>query len=138
MTSEGFAANKANEQAIIQHFSGLRQELASIWTKIGELDMEKNEHVLVLNAISELESSRKCFRLIGGVLVERTVGEVLPAVTRNKDGLQQVIAKLTEQMEGKKKELTEFQNKYNIRLKGEDVPEQQAAASSKAPQGVLA
>jgi prefoldin subunit 2 len=90
MTPEGFAANKANEQAIIQHFSGLRQELASIWTKIGELDMEKNEHVLVLNAISELESSRKCFRLIGGVLVERTVGEVLPAVTRNKDGLQQV------------------------------------------------
>jgi hypothetical protein len=30
-----------------------------------------------------------------------------------------VIAKLTEQMEGKKKELTEFQNKYNIRMKGE-------------------
>jgi hypothetical protein len=52
--------------------------------------MERNEHTLVLNAIQPLDASRKCFRLIGGVLVERTVGEVLPAVTRNKEGIEQV------------------------------------------------
>uniref|UniRef100_A0A6T7WYZ7 Prefoldin subunit 2 n=1 Tax=Pyramimonas obovata TaxID=1411642 RepID=A0A6T7WYZ7_9CHLO len=126
-----------NEQAIVQHFQAMRQEVGQIWTKIGELDMERSEHVLVLNAISPLAADRKCFRLIGGVLVERTVGEVLPAVTRNKEGLEQVIAKLTEQLEAKKKDMAEFQTKYNIRIKGEDGQDQQVASSSKAPQGVL-
>lgn len=35
----------------------------------------------------ESEPDRKCFRLIGGVLVERTVKEVAPQVKTNKDGV---------------------------------------------------
>lgn len=38
----------------------------------------------MIEAIDKLDHQRKCFRLVGGVLVERTVGEVLPAVTNNK------------------------------------------------------
>jgi hypothetical protein len=30
---------------------------------------------------------RKCFRMIGGVLVERTVGEVLPALEETQTGV---------------------------------------------------
>lgn len=37
-----------------------------------------------------LFAARRCFRLIGGVLVERTVGEVAPAVKRNKESLAEV------------------------------------------------
>jgi prefoldin subunit 2 len=43
---------------------------------------------LVLNTINQMDAQRKCFRLVGGVLVERTVGEVLPAVSRNKDNVR--------------------------------------------------
>jgi len=45
-----------------------------------DLDDEKKEHELFLDATKELESTRKCQRMIGGVLVERTLGEVLPAI----------------------------------------------------------
>ena len=38
---------------------------------------------LVVEALKEVDGSRKCFRLVGGVLVERTVNEVLPALTSN-------------------------------------------------------
>jgi prefoldin subunit 2 len=31
-----------------------------------------------------LDSDRRAFRMVGGVLVERTVGEVLPVVTDNR------------------------------------------------------
>jgi prefoldin subunit 2 len=48
-----------------------------------------------------LDPKRKCFRLIGGVLVERTVEEVLPAVQKNREGLTQVIGKITEQRDQK-------------------------------------
>ena len=38
-----------------------------------------------MEALKEVDGSRKCFRLVGGVLVERTVNEVLPALTTNYD-----------------------------------------------------
>ena len=34
---------------------------------------------LVAKALEPLDGDRKCFRLIGGVLVERNVAEVLPS-----------------------------------------------------------
>ena len=40
---------------------------------------------LVIANISKLDASRKCFRMIGGVLVELTVGTVLPEVTTTRD-----------------------------------------------------
>ena len=46
----------------------------------------------MLETLSPLEGERRCFRLVGGVLVERTVGEVVPAVTRNREALEEVRA----------------------------------------------
>jgi hypothetical protein len=43
---------------------------------------------VVIRALAPLDKSRKCFRLIGGVMVERNVGEVLPAVTSNRDNVR--------------------------------------------------
>ncbi len=39
---------------------------------------------LVIDTLKDVDPSRKCFRLVGGVLVERTVKEVLPALENNK------------------------------------------------------
>jgi len=38
---------------------------------------------LVLDTIKDLESSRRCWRLVGGVLIERNIGEVTPAIKNN-------------------------------------------------------
>jgi len=38
---------------------------------------------MVIEALKEVDGDRKCFRMVGGVLVERTVKEVLPAMTNN-------------------------------------------------------
>ena len=65
----------------------MRQELSAIASKIGELEMEKEEHQLVLDTLSPLEQNRTCFRLMGGVLVERTIEQVAPMVESNLQGV---------------------------------------------------
>lgn len=131
-----------NEQAVAGKWSYLRSELNQLHSKITEMEMELSEHTLVIGAIQPLDPGRKCYRMIGGVLVERTVAEVLPAVTRNRDGLQEVITRLNEAMEKKKIELAEFETKYKIKIRRggaaeeERAPEQEKAREGSA-QGVL-
>ena len=40
---------------------------------------------LVIETLKDVDDDRRCFRLVGGVLVERTVKDVLPALVNNKD-----------------------------------------------------
>ena len=47
-------------------------------SKLMELEDEKKENEMVLEAISKLEDSRKCWRLVNGVLMEKTKLQVVP------------------------------------------------------------
>ena len=39
----------------------------------------------MIETLNEVDGNRKCFRMVGGVLVERTVKEVLPSLENNKE-----------------------------------------------------
>jgi prefoldin subunit 2 len=52
---------------------------------------------LVLETLEPLPGDRKCFRMINGVLVERTVKDVIPALKVNSDGLKKVLEDLVKQ-----------------------------------------
>ena len=60
---------------------------------------------LVLETLDPLSEDRKCFRLINGVLVERTVKDVVPALKTNQDGLRKVLDDLVKQYKTKQDEL---------------------------------
>lgn len=135
--SGGGLREPPNEQAVLNHYEGMRSELSQIYSNITELEMQVSEHSLVINAIQPLDQSRKCFRMIGGVLVERTIKEVLPAVQRNKEGLEEVVKKLYETLEKKKKDLTEFEAKYKIRIRKQDESKEEGNKKEGNAQGVL-
>ncbi|KAH1101152.1 hypothetical protein GLYMA_13G124100v4 [Glycine max] len=127
-----------NEQAVANMYAAMRSELNQIYSKITELEMEVSEHTLVTNAIQPLDQSRRCYRMIGGVLVERTIKEVLPAVQRNKEGLEEVVARLNEALEKKKKEISEFEAKYKIRIRKADAEvKDESGRKEGSAQGVL-
>nr|PNR27968.1 hypothetical protein PHYPA_028560 [Physcomitrium patens] len=121
-------ANKmemVNEQAVAGKWNYMRSELNQLYNKINELEQELNEHQLVISAIQPLDPGRKCFRMIGGVLVERT------------KGLQEVINRLVKALEKKTKEFAGFETKYKIKVrKGDDVVPANSEKAS-ASQGVL-
>jgi|Transcript_26341 prefoldin subunit 2 len=80
-------AETDNSQQILNAYKSMTAECQSIAAKISELQLERDEHKLVVDTLTKLEPERKAFRLVGGVLVERTVEEVLPAVTQNFAGV---------------------------------------------------
>lgn len=136
---EGDRNEPVNEQVVANTYASMRSELNQIYSKITELEMEVSEHSLVINAIQPLDQSRRCYRMIGGVLVERTIKEVLPAVQRNKEGLEEVIARFNEALEKKKKDISDFEAKYKIRIRKADNNEKQDDSARKegSAQGVL-
>jgi prefoldin subunit 2 len=46
--------------------------------KLMEIEDEKRENELVLESIAKLEDNRKCWRLVNGVLIEKTKVDVVP------------------------------------------------------------
>ncbi|XP_016352702.1 prefoldin subunit 2-like [Sinocyclocheilus anshuiensis] len=116
-------------EQVVATFQRMRQEQRSMVSKSAEFEMEINEHSLVIETLKEVDPSRKCFRLVGGVLVERTVKEVLPALENNKEQITKIVESLNTRMQAKGRELTEYRERYNIRLVGEDDKQSKADAS---------
>ena len=64
--------------------------------KLMEVEDEKKENELVLESISKLEDTRKCWRLVNGVLMERTKVEVVPEMRTVINNLNAVIKQITD------------------------------------------
>ncbi|XP_036444104.1 prefoldin subunit 2-like [Colossoma macropomum] len=134
-SSSGGKQPGLSAEQVVAGFQRLRQEQRSMATKAAELEMEISEHSLVIDALKEVDPSRKCYRLIGGVLVERTVSEVLPALENNKEQISKIVDSLGTQMQTKGKELNEYRERYNIRIVGEDEAAGKAAVAKRESEG---
>ncbi|KAF5094377.1 hypothetical protein D0Z00_003561 [Geotrichum galactomycetum] len=99
-----------------QQYNTFKSTLTQLSTKISELESELDEHKLVVNTLKETPADRKCFRMIGGVLVEKSVKEVLPALQTNSQGLTQVIDTLRADMKKTETELRKWQKQYNVQI----------------------
>ena len=64
------------------------QECDQLARKIAEFEVDRNEHILVEETLKPLDGSRRAYRLVGDVLVERSVQEVLPSVTSNRENVR--------------------------------------------------
>jgi chaperonin cofactor prefoldin len=68
---------------------------------------------LVLETLEPLSGDRKCFRLVNGVLVERTVKDVIPAIRTNSEGLKKVLDDLVKQYKAKQDELEKWKVRFH-------------------------
>ena len=145
----------------------MREQCQELAIKINQMDLDKTEHELVMKALEPLDPDRKCFRMIGNVVVERTVGEVLPAVLKNRDQvrgpppfplrpraaaaaapaltharppraqIKGTMDGFTEMLSSKQKEADEFASKHKIQSTGRAPAAKEAAADEAGSQGVL-
>ena len=109
--------DKQSQETIIQGFNALRNEQRSIASKTNELQQDLNEHKIVIETLEGVSGDRKCFRMVGGVLVERTVKEVIPALVNNRDKMSKLIDTLDKQLTEKGEEINGYMEKHNIQIK---------------------
>ncbi|KAI9698446.1 MAG: hypothetical protein M1836_004027 [Candelina mexicana] len=110
MASQQVSAKKQSELQL--QYSNYKNNLQQLAQKIGDVEQEAEEHKLVLETLEPLTKDRKCFRMINGVLVERTVKDVEPALKTNSEGLKKVLDDLVKQYKSKQDEM----EKWKVRL----------------------
>eukprot|EP00032_Breviata_anathema_P001071 JZ551523.1.p1 GENE.JZ551523.1~~JZ551523.1.p1 ORF type:complete len:116 (+),score=41.93 JZ551523.1:110-457(+) len=96
----------------LKRYSELRQNVQTFSRKIVELEAELNEHNLLLDTIRPFNAERKCWRMISGILVEHTIGEVIPAIEQNRTGITMVVNDMKKQVEKQEKDIAEFEKKH--------------------------
>ncbi|KAI5786393.1 Prefoldin beta-like protein, partial [Peziza echinospora] len=97
-------------------YSNYKNILQQLAQKIGDIEQESEEHKLVLETLQPLPTERTCFRLINGVLVERTVGDVVPALETTFEGLKKVLEGLVKDYKKKQEEMETWKTKNNIQV----------------------
>lgn len=117
---------------ILSEFQKLRNDQRTMANKLSEMEMELNEHKIVIDTLKNVDPRRKCYRMTGGVLCERTVEDVMPALVTNKEQLIKVIETLNDQLAKKGVEINEFKEKHNIRIKGQQDLQQQEEDSKES------
>ncbi|KJR82570.1 uncharacterized protein SPSK_03662 [Sporothrix schenckii 1099-18] len=89
-------------------YTNYKNALQQIAQKIGDVEQEADEHKLVLETLEPLPADRKCFRMINGVLIERTVKDVIPALKTNAEGLSKVLDDLVKQYKSRQEDLEKW------------------------------
>ncbi|KAJ8959274.1 hypothetical protein NQ314_006302 [Rhamnusium bicolor] len=130
MASNSKKQDKKSEKSlaaeeIVNGFQTLRAEQRALSGKLSEFELDLNEHKMVIETLKNVNEDRKCFRLVGGVLTERKVKDVLPVLISNQEKLKEMIEIINEQIGKKGQEINEYREKHNIRFKGLENPKQE-------------
>lgn len=129
--SSGPAGSSLTEEQIIQQYNRLRQEQSAIMSRIAELENESHEHDLVATELRPLNKDRCCHRLVGGALVERTVGDVLPEIEENLSAIREALEQLNKGLVEKEKQMDAFMTTHKLSRPGGN----RAVASENAAEG---
>lgn len=72
---------------------------------------------MVASSLKKTDETKKAWRLVGGVLVEGTVAEVLVEVEKQCEGLNGVVENARQQLSRKGDELKAYEKRYGITVK---------------------
>ncbi|KAG5361454.1 putative prefoldin subunit 2 [Yarrowia sp. C11] len=97
-------------------YNAFKESLQQLSRKIGEIEGESEEHKLVLETLQPMADDRKCFRMIGGVIVEKNVKDVQKDLETNFEQLKKVTDQLMQQYAKVQKEMKEWQVKNNVKV----------------------
>jgi len=132
-------AKAKNQQEIVAKFQQLRENQRNIATKITELDQDIKEHETVIEALKDVDPDRKCFQMIGGVLTEKTVKDVVPNLEDKKTKINGITEHLHKELKKAGEDLIKYKEEHNIQIRGEQPPKKEQKIDDQSNKsGILA
>lgn len=125
-------------QAIAQ-YNDIKQKYSLFFQKALDIEQELVEHNLVATALGNLKSNRKCFRKIGGVLVEKDSDTVKKDLDVEIANIKQTLDIVYKSMKQQEELMQSFQKKYAHLIgatKGKET-EEKKTEEKKPTEGVL-
>ncbi|CEP23715.1 unnamed protein product [Cyberlindnera jadinii] len=99
-----------------EQYNNYQTTLTDIQAKIQELRMDAEENRIVKNTLETTDPSRRCFRMVGGVLVQSNVEETLPVLDLKLANLQKAIQQLSTEAVKLNEEFTNWKKEKNIKV----------------------
>ncbi|VWU51690.1 prefoldin subunit 2, putative [Hepatocystis sp. ex Piliocolobus tephrosceles] len=111
-TDSNIELPQLNEQTNLKSaYEQIEKDRIQLVSKIEELYQDVVEHKLVLEALENVPADRRCYRMVGEILVERTVGEIKPALIDHKNKVEEIIEECKKKLDEKNSEISKFLKK---------------------------
>lgn len=107
-------------QEVTNHYNKLKNEYTEIFKRYIELEEERRENNLVLANLEPLKGERKCWKVVGGVLVEHNLEETKGSLKSTISMLESTLKALDDEMAKRQKEVLEMELKYGLNPKKQD------------------
>lgn len=113
-------AQDQKAQALQVQYNKYQEDISEFQSHLAALASKIQEQVIVDNTLSSISPAkregRRCFKLIGGVLVEKTVDEVIQMLHNDLKGMKQEQEKFQLELARMKKDMESWMTKNNIKI----------------------
>ncbi|KAI3405398.2 GIM4 [Candida oxycetoniae] len=120
-TESSTAVDEQKSQILQQEYNRSQKLIQELDQQSQALASQAQEHIIVkqtLNSIppTERQGGRKCFKMIGGVLVEKSIDEVLNILSDEQNQLLEQKKKVDEELKSNRTKLESWITKNKIKI----------------------
>lgn len=113
-------AQDQKAQALQVQYNKYQEDISEFQSHLAALASKIQEQVIVDNTLSSISPAkregRRCFKLIGGVLVEKSVDEVIQMLHNDLKGMKQEQEKFQLELARMKRDMESWMTKNNIKI----------------------
>jgi prefoldin subunit 2 len=115
------AEKMEHDKALIGELQAMRNDCSKLKKRLNMLGEEIQEHAEAAQVLEKVDGARPCKRAVGGVLIDSTVGEVLPALYNEMTMLTKASDDITGKLDELQKQMAAFTKKHDIRIVSEEL-----------------
>lgn len=113
-------AQEQKAQQLQAQYNNYQEALTELQSQLSTITSQVLEHNIVDKTLAEIppekRNGRKCFKMIGGVLVEKTVDEVIKILDEEKKQLLQTREEVEKSFVSTKKEMEQWMTKNKVKI----------------------
>ncbi len=114
--NDGDQETSAQDKALLDQLQGMRNECNAIAQRISSIEQERDDHDMVQAILGDFPGARRCYRSVGGILMERTVADVVPEIRSEWGKLSKALQELSNLAQEKHRAIDAFQTEHSIRI----------------------